>query len=73
MFAGYLALVTAALFTGAAFYASFAEQPARAGLDDRALLAQWKPSYKRRFCNAGSALGRRFARGAVAWQLAGRE
>ena len=27
MFAGYLALVTAALFTGAAFYVSFAELP----------------------------------------------
>src|SRR5260221_2811195 len=47
MLAGELAFVIAAEFTGAAVYINVAERPARLQLDNRSLLAEWKPAYKR--------------------------
>ena len=68
---GPFALVTAALFTGAAVYINWAEQPARLGLDDRALLQEWKPSYARGFTMQAALAVIGFVLGVLEWLTTG--
>jgi len=67
MLVGQLALVAAALFAGVALYISAAEQPARLGLDDRSLPAEWKPAYKRGTMMQAPLAVAGFVLGLVAW------
>jgi hypothetical protein len=71
MLAGHLALVAASVFTGAAFYINYAEQPARLGLDDRSLLAEWKPAYKRGYSMQATLAVVSFLLGMLAWWATG--
>ena len=71
MMFGLFALASAAIFLGAAFYVNFAEQSARLNLDDRSLLVEWKPAYKRGFIMQASLAVIGFVLGILAWWQTG--
>lgn len=64
---GLLALVIAAMFTGAAIYVSLVEHPARLELSPGALLRQWRPSYQRGAAMQGSLAMIGGVVGLIAW------
>jgi hypothetical protein len=67
MMAGHLALIVAAVFSGAAAYVNLVEQPARFRFDTQALLEEWKPSYKRGTMMQAPLALAGFALGLAAW------
>lgn len=71
MLTGVFALAVASVFTGAAFYINFAEQPARLDLDDRSLLEEWKPSYKAGFAMQATLALVGFVLGFLEWLVSG--
>jgi uncharacterized membrane protein len=71
MLTGQLALLTAAVFAGAAVYISAVEQPARLGLDHRSLLIEWKPAYKRGTVMQAPLAIAGFILGLMAWWQTG--
>lgn len=71
MLTGQLALLVAAVFSGAALYINVAEQPARLGLDDRSLLTEWKPAYKYGLAMQAPLAIVGFLLGLAAWWQAG--
>jgi hypothetical protein len=69
--AGQLAIIVAAVFAGAALYVNIVEQPARLMLDDRSLLVEWKPAYKRGFAMQAPLAIFGFLLGLLAWWQTG--
>lgn len=66
-----LAVLSAALFAGAALYINVVEHPARMGLDTRLAALQWAPSYQRATWLQAPLAVISFVAGAIVWWQGG--
>jgi hypothetical protein len=66
-----IAVLSAALFAGAALYVSVAEHPARLELETRSAAAQWGPSYRRGTWMQAPLAIASFLCGVVVWLTGG--
>jgi hypothetical protein len=71
MYSGQLALVIAAVLTGAAAYVNLVDQPARMPLGDPSLMAEWKTSYQRGFAMQAPLALVGATLGSLAWLQSG--
>jgi len=67
----FIAILSAALFAGAALYINVVEHPARMGLDTAVAAAQWAPSYRRATWLQAPLAIMSFVTGLSAWGLGG--
>ncbi len=67
----FIAVLTSAIFAGAAIYISVAEHPARMGCDTKTAVTVWAPSYKRAYVMQVSLAVLSFLSGIAIWLLSG--
>ncbi|HYT15164.1 MAG TPA: DUF1772 domain-containing protein [Burkholderiales bacterium] len=67
----FIAVVSCALFSGAAIYVNLVEHPARMGCDTKTAATVWAPSYKRATAMQASLAILSFLAGVAAWLLGG--
>ena len=67
----FIAVVSCALFAGAAIYINLVEHPARMGCDTKTAATVWAPSYKRATVMQASLAILSFLAGVAAWLLGG--
>lgn len=67
----FVAVLSSAIFAGAAIYINVAEHPARMGCDTKTAISVWAPSYKRAYIMQASLAVLGFVSGVAIWLLSG--
>jgi len=67
----FIAVLSSAIFSGAAIYINVAEHPARMGCDTKKAVTVWAPSYKRAYVMQASLAVLSFLSGISIWLLSG--